>query len=100
MTAVLRLLLAVIWLIFGVTATANATPQPDCAMTGMKHHHSRPGDAAPAAMPCCSQPALVASPATACPVERASTYVRLTPAPVPLLTGTILVLEPRPPKVI
>jgi len=97
---VVRVLLAVIWLALGLTTTAHAMPKADCAMLGMTHHHSRPDDSIPTDMPCCSQPAIISTPAPVVFTERTVLYVRLTPAPVTKLTGTPIRTEPRPPKAI
>jgi hypothetical protein len=95
----LRALLAVLWLAFGLTATAHALPQqPGCDMPGMAHHHGHAGDALPAGMPCCSQPAVMAAPTPLVLTVRTIVYVHQTPASSPEWIGTRIGTEPRPPK--
>ena len=97
---VVRLMLAVLWLAFGIGATAHAAPAYSCTMSGMTHHHCHYGDGTPAAMPCCSQPAVIATPAAAIPVTLKSACIRPVPAPPATMVCADVRLEPRPPKVI
>ena len=110
MTA-LRTLVVLLWAIFGLTTTAYASttmaaPQTTMnMMDGMPCHvtegsmasHQAPQDA-PTAMPCCSQPVVVApQPVTAPAVVRTVT-ARLSALPHLPLNGLSVASEPRPPK--
>lgn len=91
-----RALLALIWLAFALTATAYAAPAAACPMADMKHQASAP--AGPGAMPCCSQPAVVAAPAPAVPVVGRVQPVRRFPLAAPILADRAIATDPHPPK--
>ncbi len=107
-----RLLLVVLWALFGLTATAHAMPvSMDASPCGMPAAEMAVVDmpsTAPASkqaphddqgtMPCCSQPVIVAPAEIAVPVALRVEAVRLSPAPARVLTGLILPSEPRPPQ--
>ncbi len=103
-----RALLVVLWAIFGLTATVHAqnsasSDQMPCHMAGgsMTSMPHMPKPAVPAdtgAMPCCSQPVIVAPDAIVVPVSMTSAPLRLSPSPARPLTGLSVPFEPRPPK--
>ena len=106
----LRALLASIWMLFSLTATvapsATASEMP-CHMDHMEitdkqapHHKSETPAAPLTAMPCCSQPVLVATAEPISLLSRPYEPVRFMPAPATPLTSLPSGLEPRPPKTI
>ncbi len=91
-----RCLLVLIWLVFAATATVHAAPAADCPMAGMKHTLSVPMDQG--AMPCCSQPAVIAAPQVMVLMVRTVEAVRLFPLPLAAPAGHRVAAEPHPPK--
>lgn len=100
-----RAILAFLWLLFGLTATAHAgnapKAEPPChvAQTAPSHSHLPPAPRDDqTVMPCCNQPVLVAPAEIAVPQAAGLQLARLTPAIAPALTDHIPTFEPRPPK--
>jgi hypothetical protein len=94
----LRALLAVIWLLFGLSATAHALPEAQnvCHM-GMKTQHA-PMRSDQGVMPCCSQPVVIAPEPAFVPQARKPVPIRLSPAPASIPAGLSVPAEPRPPR--
>lgn len=95
-------LLACLWVLFGITATAHAgmampVSDPPC-------HEQAGNHKAPAAksqqtlMPCCSQPVIIAPAGVLVPAVARVEYLNLMPAPVLKLSSLPPVHEPPPPK--
>lgn len=102
MTAV-RTLLACLWLLFGLTATAHAgmampVSDPPCHDQSADHHPSPAPKSQSALMPCCSQPVAIAPVEVFVPSIAHVEYLRLTPAPTRKLSSLALAHEPPPPK--
>ncbi|WP_443750673.1 hypothetical protein [Asticcacaulis solisilvae] len=92
-------LLAVVWLLFGLTATAHAVPQgePSCHMA-MHHNGKTPAPQPDASlMPCCSQPAALPALAFILPALSVSP-LRHEPRAIATLTGIFTPQDPRPPQ--
>lgn len=110
-----RALLACVWLLFSLTATATPVMaqqdmpchMDDMAMSGMQmngitaphHKPDAPGDPQ-TVMPCCSQPVLAAAAEPVRLLSRPFEVARLIPAHATPLTSLPSRLEPRPPKLI
>lgn len=103
---VFRALLACIWVLFSLTATAAPAMAADmpCHMDHMDmsgEPHKPDAPAAPqTVMPCCSQPVLAAEAEPAFLLSRPCEPARFVPAPSAPLTGLTSRLEPRPPKTV
>lgn len=98
-----RALLALLWLLFGLTTTAHAgviAPESPCHMQTMKHMHSPalPAQDDATLMPCCSQPAAIAPTAVTIPRSARLQAIRLEPATPTPLTSHLPAFEPRPPQ--
>ncbi len=96
----LHVLLAVIWLLFGLTATAHAMPQGDAPACHQMHHNKAPAPLPDASlMPCCSQPA--ALPAQGFILrELIASPLRHEPQAIATLTGIVTPQDPRPPQTV
>jgi hypothetical protein len=100
---IVRALLACLWVLFGVTATAHAgmalpASDPPCHDQAADHHQTPEPRSKPTLMPCCSQPVVVAPADVFLPSIVRVEYVHLTPTPVRKLTGVTPAYEPPPPK--
>ncbi len=103
-----RALLVLLWALFGLTATAHAQSPASgeampChmaggSMTSMPHMPKPTVPADSGAMPCCSQPVIIAPEEVVVPVFVATTPLQLSPSPARPLTGLSVSFEPRPPK--
>lgn len=105
----LRGLLAVIWVLFGLTATAHAMPHAmvqtkaatshamTMAMDTASHHTS---DSDQGIMPCCNQPVLIVPDAPFVPLVRKVAPLSLAPSPALPLIGLVPPAETRPPKTV
>lgn len=94
-------LLAAIWLLFGVTATAHAMPQTKSApcheMTA--HHGKKAPVSAPdqGVMPCCSQPAALPAASVSLPALAVSPVRHEAPPPA-AMADIVTQQDPRPPQ--
>lgn len=101
---ILRALLACVWVLFSLTATATppamASAMP-CHMetTGKPHKPEAPAPLQ-TVMPCCSQPVLAAAAEPVALSSRLYEVVRLSPAEAAPLRNLPARLEPRPPKTV
>jgi hypothetical protein len=96
----LHVLMAVIWLLFGLTATAHAMPQGDAPACHQMHHKSAPAPLPDASlMPCCSQPAALPASGFVLPDLTASP-LRHEPRIMTALTGIVTPRDPRPPQTV
>ncbi len=96
----LHALLAVVWLLFGVTATAHAMPRHEAPCHEMAMHHDKkapPPLPDASLMPCCSQPAALPASDIVLPA-RAISIQHHEPRPVAALASIILPQDPRPPQ--
>lgn len=98
-----RALLACIWVLFSLTATAAPATASDmsCHMDHMEmtgEHHKPDAPAPQTVMPCCSQPVLAADAEPVTLLSRPFEMARLTPAIAAPLRNLPVRLEPRPPK--
>jgi hypothetical protein len=101
-----RAVLAFLWLLFGVTATAHAaspaTAEQPCHTMAVAGSHAHLPPSAPrdnqSFMPCCSQPVVIAPLEFTVPIAIRMQAVRLKPAPAVPLAGHVPAFEPRPPK--
>ena len=97
-----RTLLACLWMLFGITATAHAgmampAAEPPCHEQA-DHHQTPEPKSQPTMMPCCSQPVVIAPAEVFVPSVARVEYLSLTPAPVLKLSSLPPVHEPPPPK--
>ncbi|HVZ30054.1 MAG TPA: hypothetical protein VG839_06640 [Asticcacaulis sp.] len=107
MTAV-RAILACLWLLFGLTATAHASApagaNPPCHVmqVAMSHSHTPPvrSHDDQTVMPCCNQPVIVTPMDIALPQVARSRPIRLKPAPAVALVAYLPAFEPHPPKTV
>jgi len=95
-------LLACLWMLFGVTATAHAgmampVSDPPCHQQAGNHKTPAP-KSQQALMPCCSQPVVIAPAEVLVPSVARVEYLSLRPAPVQKLSSLPPVHEPPPPK--
>ena len=106
---IMRALLACIWVLFSLTATAAPAMAADMSchmdhmeMTGKQAPHHKPD--APAypqtAMLCCSQPVLAADAEPMMLLSRPLEIVRQIPSEAAPLHNLPTRLEPRPPKIV
>lgn len=99
-----RALLACLWMLFGLTATAHAgsmaapAADPPCHDQASDHHPRQEPRAPQTLMPCCSQPIVVAAADVFIPSVARIEYLRLTPAAVLALSSLPPAYEPPPPK--
>ncbi len=101
-----RALLACIWVLFSLTATAAPATANDmsCHMDHMEmtgEHHKPDAPATPqTVMPCCSQPVLAADAEPVTLLSRPFEMARLIPSKAAPLHNLPVRLEPRPPKTV
>lgn len=94
----LRAILAAMWLLLSLSATAHAMPAlHDSHHMDMATHHT-PAQSDQGVMPCCNQPILAASESSFPAQRRRPVLMRLSPPSLPSLTGLSIAAESRPPK--
>ena len=100
----IRALLACLWLLFGIAATAHAgsmtapVSEPPCHDQAADHHQTPAPKSQQALMPCCSQPVVIAYTEIFVPSVAHVEYLRLQPAPVLALSNLPPAHEPPPPR--
>lgn len=97
-----RALLACIWVLFSLTATAAPAVASDmsCHMEMTGEHHKPDAPAPQTVMPCCSQPVLAADAEPVTLLSRPFEMARLIPMEAAPLRNLPVCLEPRPPKTV